>query len=102
VNGTYAPYVDVPRGLVRFRILNGSNARRYNFVFSDGRAFYQIASDGGFLDAPVKRTNMVLATGERAEIIVDMKSGDQPVTLMSDAVPGRPDPQPRWQAAGGL
>ena len=30
VNGTYAPFVDVPKGLVRFRLLNASNARRFN------------------------------------------------------------------------
>jgi FtsP/CotA-like multicopper oxidase with cupredoxin domain len=88
VNGAYAPYVEVPKKLVRFRILNGSNARRYNFGFSDNRSFDQIATDGGLLDAPVKRTRMVLAPGERAEIIVDMSSARQPVTLMSYAVPG--------------
>lgn len=89
VNGTYAPYVDVPKKLVRFRVLNGSNARRYNLGFSDNRAFQQIATDGGFLDAPVTRTRMVLAPGERAEIVVDMSATEHPVTLMSYAVSGQ-------------
>ena len=82
VNGTYAPYVDVPAGMIRLRILNGSNARRYNFGFDDNRTFYQIASDGGFLEHPVPRTRMTLAVAERAEILVDM-SDLEPVTLMS-------------------
>lgn len=31
VNGTYAPYIELPAKQIRLRILNGSNARRYNF-----------------------------------------------------------------------
>ena len=88
VNGTYAPYIEVPRNLVRFRLVNASNARRYNFGFSDGRSFHQIATDGGFLDRPVERTHLVLAPGERAEIVVDLSASERPVTLVSDAVPG--------------
>ncbi|MCI0712084.1 MAG: multicopper oxidase domain-containing protein [Chloroflexi bacterium] len=86
VNGTYAPYVEVPGKMIRLRIVNGSNARRYNFGFSDGREFYQIASDGGFLERPLSRTRMMLAVGERAEILVDM-SDLETVTLMSYAIP---------------
>ena len=88
VNGTYAPYIEVPQKLVRLRLVNASNARRYNFGFSDGRSFHQIATDGGFLDSPVERTHLVLAPAERAEIVVDMSPSERPVTLMSDAVPG--------------
>jgi FtsP/CotA-like multicopper oxidase with cupredoxin domain len=83
VNGTRAPYVEVPRKRVRLRVLNGSNGRRYNFGFSDGRPFYQIATDGGLLEAPVERTRMLLGVGERAEILVDLSDLESPVTLMS-------------------
>ncbi len=86
VNGTLGPYLDVPASLVRFRILNGSNARRYDFGFADDRAFVQIASDGGFLDHPVERTRLLLAPGERAEILVDFAKEAGPVVLMSYAV----------------
>ena len=88
VNGTYAPYLDVPRTLVRLRILNASNARRYNFGFSDERPFTQIATDGALLPAAIERTRMLLSPGERTEIIVDMTDTDKPVTLMSYEVPG--------------
>uniref|UniRef100_A0A5Q5CDB2 Cell division protein SufI n=1 Tax=Mycobacterium sp. (strain JLS) TaxID=164757 RepID=A0A5Q5CDB2_MYCSJ len=88
VNGTYAPYLDVPKQLIRLRILNASNARRYNFAFSDERRFHQIATDGGFLEAPVERTALLLSPGERAEIVVDLRSTDEPVTLISDPVEG--------------
>ena len=86
VNGTYAPYTDVPAKQIRLRLLNGSNARRYNFGFSDNRTFEQIASDGGLLASPVARTRMTLAPGERAEIVVDLTNNTKPVTLISDAV----------------
>jgi FtsP/CotA-like multicopper oxidase with cupredoxin domain len=86
VNGTYAPFVDVPAKQIRLRILNASNARRYNFAFEDGRTFYQIATDGGLLVSPVPRTHMILAPGERAEVIVDLAGETKPLTLLSDAV----------------
>ena len=85
VNGTYAPYKDVPHGWIRLRLLNASNGRRYNFGFSDNRSFYQIATDGGFLETPVKETRVELAPAERAEILVDM-SDATPTTLMSYSV----------------
>jgi bilirubin oxidase len=86
VNGTYAPFVDVPAKQIRLRILNASNARRYNLGFEDGQVFYQIASDGGLLPSPVPRTRMILAPGERAEVIVDLTGETEPLTLISDAV----------------
>jgi bilirubin oxidase len=86
VNGTYAPFVDVPAKQIRLRILNASNARRYNFGFEDGRSFYQIATDGGLLASPVARTHMILAPGERAEVIIDLTGETEPLTLISDVV----------------
>jgi len=84
VNGAIEPVADVPRGLVRLRLLNGSNARIYRFAFADGRAFAQVASDGGLLAAPVARNALLLAPAERAEIIVDFSQDTQPVRLVSD------------------
>jgi FtsP/CotA-like multicopper oxidase with cupredoxin domain len=86
VNGTYAPFVEVPAKQIRLRILNASNARRYNFSFEDGRTFYQIATDDGLLASPVLRTRMNLAPGERAEVIVDLTSETEPLTFISDAM----------------
>lgn len=50
VNGTIGAYKNVPMGWVRFRILNASNARFYNFKFEDNRSFEVIATEGGFLE----------------------------------------------------
>lgn len=92
VNGTVGPYLDVPATLVRLRILNGSNARRYDFAFADGRTFQQVASDGGLLEAPVTLDHLLLAPAERAEIIVDMAAIAGPARLISRPITDPMDP----------
>ncbi|MCC6999096.1 MAG: multicopper oxidase domain-containing protein [Deltaproteobacteria bacterium] len=74
VNGAVVPRGVVPRGLTRLRVLNGSNARNYNLGFGDDRGFLQIASDGGLLAVPVAMTRLLLAPGERAELLVDFSA----------------------------
>ena len=71
VNGVVEPRGVVPRGLVRLRVLNGSNARNYHLGFDDGRSFRVIASDGGLLAAPIVTTRALVAPGERVELLVD-------------------------------
>ncbi|XJZ28064.1 multicopper oxidase family protein [Bacillota bacterium Lsc_1132] len=88
VNGAVNPYLNVPAGKVRLRLLNGSNARTYAFRLSNNQQFYQIASDGGLLPSPVPMTKVVLGAGERAEIIVDfssLKKGDSLYLMNQDA-----------------
>jgi bilirubin oxidase len=75
INGTIAPFVKVPKGLVRLRLLNGSNSRAYSFYLSNNQPFYKVATDGGFLEAPVQISELKMASGERNEIIVDMSTG---------------------------
>jgi FtsP/CotA-like multicopper oxidase with cupredoxin domain len=75
VNGTILPYFEAATGLLRLRLLNGSNGSIYSLAFDDGRSFAQIASDGGLLAAPVRMNALRLAPGERAEIVVDMSQG---------------------------
>jgi FtsP/CotA-like multicopper oxidase with cupredoxin domain len=88
INGTLNPYLDVKRETVRFRILNASNSENFNFRLSDDRSFWQIASDGGFLPEPISQKSLILAPGERAEIIVDFtKSGRDKISLMNGNAP---------------
>ena len=82
VNGTHNPHLAVESRPVRFRILNGSNARIYWFGFEDQRKFLQIATDGGLLESPVEADRVRLSPGERAEIVVDFTDG-LPATLQS-------------------
>ncbi len=83
VNGQAGATAVVPKGIVRLRLLNGSNARIYTLFIDDGRPMHLVATDGGFLPAPVEIQTLRLAPGERAEILVDFSDGGAPV-LMSD------------------
>jgi bilirubin oxidase len=71
-NGTRKAFLNAPAQFVRFRLLNGSSERYYNFGFEGNKPFQMIASDGGLLTAPVNLTRIMLAPGERAEIVIDL------------------------------
>ncbi len=75
VNGAISPFVKVPRGLVRLRLLNAANARNFDLRFADGRTFHVIASDGGYLPAPIGMTSLIIAPSERFEVLVDFSDG---------------------------
>lgn len=79
VNGTANPSLDVTTERIRLRILNGSNARVYDFGFDDGRDFQIVGSDGGLLDAPVTTDRLQLSPGDRAEIVVGVVPGERTV-----------------------
>ena len=71
VNGKINPTLGVGTAKIRLRVLNGSNTRIYNLSLSDRSTFVQIASDGGFLNRPVKLRSLEISPGERAEIVID-------------------------------
>lgn len=77
VNGTAFPYLDVARGVYRFRAYNGSSARFYQlrFVSSSGQAlqFWHLGAEGGLLNQPVAMTSLLFAPGERADLAVDFR-----------------------------
>jgi len=80
VNGTLNPFLNPPAQVVRFRLLNASSLRSFNFGFSNNQTFYQIATDGGMLDSSIALTRLLLSPGERAEILVNF-SGMQSQTV---------------------
>jgi spore coat protein A, manganese oxidase len=86
VNGKLFPYLDVEPRKYRLRVLNGSNARIYRLSFADDASFHQIGTDQGLLPAPVPLTELEIAPGERADLVVDFTAhrGAQ-VILRSDA-----------------
>lgn len=71
VNGMVWPNLNVERRQYRFRFLNGSNARFYNLKLENAQSFIQIGSDGGFLPFPVKLSELLIAPGERADVLID-------------------------------
>ena len=97
VNGTINPFVDVPKGLVRLRLLNGSQARIYDLSV-EGANMTKIASDGGYLGSPVVLEQLVLAPGDRAEIIVNV--GMESAALVDSAFGRVLELRPNGSASG--
>lgn len=86
VNATIDGILSTPAQVVRCRVLNGSSQRIFNLGLSGNQTFYQIASDGGLLAAPITLTRLKLAPGERAEILIDFSNmNGQTVQLKSYA-----------------
>jgi len=71
VNGVIQPYLPVARRKYRFRWLNGSNARQYQFSLSSGDKFFVIASDGGLLPQAAEMSSLRVAPAERYEVVID-------------------------------
>ncbi len=84
VNATFDPYVTVPEGLVRLRVLNGNQARVQELSVDAG-TMWKIAGDGGLLREPVAIDSIELSPGDRAELIVDTAE----TTALLDADFGR-------------
>jgi spore coat protein A len=87
VNGKVAPNLNVARGVYRFRVVNASNARFYRMPMPAGLPVYQIGTDGGLLDAPVRLTSLRLGPAERADLLVDLRAATPGATyqLTNDA-----------------
>ncbi len=78
VNGKIWPVLEVQPAAYRFRVLNGSNARTYRLVLLRNGGpeldrISQIGTDHGLLRTParVPSDGLVLASAERADLLVD-------------------------------
>ncbi|MEU6860725.1 multicopper oxidase domain-containing protein [Glycomyces sp. NPDC046736] len=75
VNGAPWPEHEVDTGIYRLRLLNGSNARHYEFeaVTDEGRTLplVQIGADQGLLAAPVEHQRLPVAPAERYDLLLD-------------------------------
>jgi len=71
VNGSVVPKLEVGTAQYRLRLYNVSNARTYDFAFSDNRKFTIVATDGGLLAKPVEVDHIRLGAAERVELVVD-------------------------------
>jgi len=84
INGTRNPVLNVPGQMVRFRLLNASNARNFNIGFSNNQPFFLIGNDAGLLGKPLTKTRIKLAPGERVELVFDFQNfGGQSLFLKS-------------------
>ena len=86
VNGKLFPYLDVGARKYRFRVLNASNGRFCHLSFANGATFQQIGTDQGLLPAPLALKTLLMAPGERVDLIVDFSEhrGEE-LILKSDA-----------------
>ncbi|HLG94775.1 MAG TPA: multicopper oxidase family protein [Bryobacteraceae bacterium] len=94
VNGAPWPKLEVANTRYRFRILNASNARRYELALDPappgGPAFVQIGSDGGLLAAPLAHRTVRISPAERFDVVIDFskyKVGSQ-IRLLNLAADG--------------
>lgn len=76
VNGVIQPYFDVQPRKYRFRFLNGSNARQYEFVLRDGTTDvpfdYIIGTDDRLLEHPLANVSgFRIASSERVQAVID-------------------------------
>ena len=71
VNGEVSPFAEVASGVYRLRILNGSNARIYNLALSNNADLIIIGNDGGLLKNPATGKSILLAPGERLDVLVN-------------------------------
>lgn len=86
VNGTVDPYLAAPAQVVRLRLLNGSSMRAYNFGFTNDKEFHLIGTDGGLLNNSLSLNRLMLAPGERGEILLDLQGMEgQTIYLMSNS-----------------
>jgi spore coat protein A len=111
VNGAAWPFLNVEPRRYRFLLINGSNARAYELFLVNpvtkvmGPPIWQIATDGGYLDAPVKidpnvkpLDKLVVLPGERAGFIIDFAGLQGQLLILRNT--GR-TPYPKGEAPSG-
>lgn len=103
VNGKVWPFLRVEPRKYRFRLLNGSNARFYHLTLLEsdkqgisqdqpGPVFHQIGTDGGLLSAPVELNELLIAPGERFDLVIDFSGlAGKAFLLHNDAKAPYPD-----------
>jgi FtsP/CotA-like multicopper oxidase with cupredoxin domain len=69
---------EVDAARYRLRVLNAANARRFELAFTVPGAknlpIQQIGSDGGLLAAPQTHKSLVVAAGERFDLVIDFSA----------------------------
>lgn len=82
VNGQESPYLNVPRGWVRLRLVNASLSRVYDLRLDNNQPLHLIATGLGMLAEPLEVESVRLVPGERVEILVDLSEG-KTISLIS-------------------
>jgi len=95
VNGQVNPTIEIRSGeLQRWRLVNASAGRIYRIALR-GHTLLQVGTDGGLFEKPVELKELLLTTGERAELIVRGSDAPGEVTVLQDLPYDRYAPQTR-------
>lgn len=87
VNCKIWPYLAVEPRKYRFRLLNASNTRFYQFFLDSGQFFYQIGTDGGFINQTIVVRQILLAPAERVDVIIDFTNMQGSTVVMRNNAP---------------
>ena len=85
-NGAINTTFDIQTETLRVRLVNGSNARDFDFTLSNEAEMTQIATDGGPLERPIPLETLTLTPGERAEVLIDFSQVEDVAALKADGV----------------
>jgi spore coat protein A len=99
VNGKVTPFLEVEPRKYRFRILNAANSRFYHLRLFNSDAggevlnqsfevpsFDQIGTDGGLLPVPLELRYLLMAPGERFDVVIDFSGYEGKfLSLINDA-----------------
>ncbi|MFT4625227.1 MAG: FtsP/CotA-like multicopper oxidase with cupredoxin domain [Myxococcota bacterium] len=83
-NGVVQPMLSVGSTRVRFRILNGCNARLLRLGFEDRSPMAIIAGDASLIEAPIWVDEIVLSPAERVEVVVDLTGRAGETLVLAD------------------
>ncbi|WP_042353229.1 multicopper oxidase family protein [Bacillus massiliigorillae] len=102
VNGKVWPYLDVEPRKYRFRILNAANSRFYRIQLDSEQLFYQIGTEGGFMEHPIGVTEIMIAPAERVDVIIDFTNmNGKKIKMINDApAPFPSGDKPNREAVG--
>ncbi len=98
VNGKVWPYLEVAKGSYRFRIVNASGGRTFRLSLSNGMSMHVVAGGLGLVPNPISVEELLVAPGERVEVLVDFRdlaTGTE-LVLLNDA----PAPYPGFANQG--
>jgi len=99
VNGKVTPFLEVEPRKYRFRFLNAANSRFYHLRLFNSDAtgaiisqsfevpsFQQIGTDGGLLPVPLELRYLLIAPGERFDVVIDFSGYEgKSFSLINDA-----------------
>lgn len=100
VNGKAWPFLNVEPREYRLRILNGCDSRFLDLYLmpqgsSSGIPFYQIGTDQGLLSSPVQISHLLIAPGQRADLVVDFSHNNHQTLILTNTAPAPfPDGDP--------